>query len=81
MQDSRCGLIKVSLMLRNETTMSKVWFTSGLVTRGYYRHNSHKYIIGSIIICAVCIHLPEILWTPIPLLILDGATFLSGKPA
>ena len=33
------------------------------------------------IIRAVCIHLPEILWTPIPLLILDGAPFFSGKSA
>ena len=34
MQGSRCGPIKVSLMLLKETTMSKVWFTSGLATRG-----------------------------------------------
>ncbi|PAC08123.1 hypothetical protein CD006_24265 [Enterobacter sp. 10-1] len=29
MQDSRGGPIKLSLMLLNQTAMSKVWFTSG----------------------------------------------------
>ena len=42
MQGSRDGPIKLSLMLLNQTAMSKVWFTSGLVTRVYHSHNCHK---------------------------------------
>ncbi|CTQ05902.1 conserved hypothetical protein [Klebsiella variicola] len=73
-------MVEVSLMLLNQTAMSKVWFTFGLVARAYHRHKCHTCLNERAIIRAVYIHLPENLWTPIPLLILDGATFLSGKP-
>lgn len=73
-------MVEVSLMLLNQTAMSKVWFTFGLVARVYHRHYCHTILSEGAIIRAVYIHLPEIVMDPDPLLILDGATFLSGKP-
>jgi hypothetical protein len=40
MRNSRQG--EVSLMLLNQTAMSKVWFTFGLVARVYHRHYCYE---------------------------------------
>lgn len=65
----------------NETAMSKRRYTFRLVI--------HAYDNGIIATCckvlgvycaALNFHLPEALWILIPLPILDGASFLTGKP-
>lgn len=59
-------MVEVSLMLLNQTAMSKVWFTFGLVARVYHRHYCHTILSEGAIIRAVYIHLPEIVMDPDP---------------
>ncbi|WP_354532511.1 mgtA regulatory leader peptide MgtL [Klebsiella pneumoniae] len=59
-------MVEVSLMLLNQTAMSKVWFTFGLVARVYYRHYCHTILSEGAIIRAAYIHLPEIVMDPDP---------------
>ncbi|MGX8868486.1 mgtA regulatory leader peptide MgtL, partial [Klebsiella pneumoniae] len=60
------GMVEVSLMLLNQTAMSKVWFTFGLVARVYHRHYCHTILSEGAIIRAVYIHLPEMVMDPNP---------------
>ncbi|WP_074442625.1 mgtA regulatory leader peptide MgtL [Klebsiella quasipneumoniae] len=53
-------------MLLNQTAMSKVWFTFGLVARAYHRHKCHTCLNERAIIRAVYIQLPEIVMDPDP---------------